>query len=239
MDSLPLNIVDIAVIVALVLSGLLAFMRGLVHEVLSVGAWVGAAVVTLYGFPEAQPIARDFIPIELAADITAGVVIFLVALILFSIISRALAQKVQQSSMGALDRSLGLLFGVARGALIVVVAWMFMAWLLPPDDRPTWITEAKSRPWIERGATLVQQVVPESIRLEGERAAEAAKETTEDAIDAGEKLNIIPDQPEPAAPQEDTNNGASDDEHGYKTDERGSVDQLIESVTQEEQQPQE
>lgn len=236
MDSLPLNIIDIAVIVALVLSGLLAFMRGLVHEVLSVGAWVGAALVTLYAFPHAQPIARDIITIELAADITAGVIIFLVALIVFSILSRAIAHKVQQSSLSALDRSLGLVFGVVRGAVIVCVAWLFMTWLLAEEDRPEWITAAKSKPWIEKGADLIQELVPESIRIEGEKAAESAKETTEDAIEAGETLNLIPSQPKPAAEDEGTNNGATDEEHGYKTDERGGLNEAIETLTEEQPQ---
>ncbi|MEX0921280.1 MAG: CvpA family protein [Rhodovibrionaceae bacterium] len=226
MDNLAINVTDIVVIVILLLSGALAFVRGLVHETLSIGAWVGAAVVTLYLFPIAQPIARDYIAIELAADITAGVAIFLVALILFSIVSRTLSRQVQESSLGALDRTLGLLFGFLRGAVIVCVAWLVLVWLLPVDERPGWITEAKSRPLIERGAALLQALIPEDIRIRGENAAERAKDTTEDAIETEESLrNLLTPQPEPEAKDD-----ADSTREGYNPDQRDEMQRLIENT---------
>ncbi len=226
MDSLPINITDIIVIVILLLSGILAFVRGLVHETLSIGAWIGAAAVTLYLFPFAQPIARDYIAIELAADITAGVSIFLVALILFSILSRALSRQVQESSLGALDRTLGLLFGFLRGAVIVCIAWLVLVWLLPPDERPGWITEAKSRPLIERGAAFLQALIPEDVRIRGEDAAERAKDSTEDAIKTEESLRqLISPQPEPEAKDD-----ADSAPEGYNPDQRDDMQRLIENT---------
>lgn len=226
MDSLPINVTDLVVIVILLLSGILAFMRGLVHETLSIGAWVGAAVVTLYLFPLAQPIARDYIAIELAADVIAGVAIFLIALILFSIISRALSRQVQESSLGALDRTLGLLFGFVRGAVIVCVAWLVLVWLLPPEERPAWITEAKSRPLIERGAAILQALVPEEIRLRGKEAAERAKDSTENAIETEESLReLISPQPQPEAKDD-----ADSTREGYNPDQRDEMQRLIENT---------
>lgn len=226
MDSLPINITDIIVLIILLLSGILAFMRGLVHETLSIGAWVGAAVSTLYLFPHAQPFAREYIAIEVAADITAGVAIFLIALILFSIISRALSRQVQESSLGALDRTLGLLFGFLRGAVIVCVAWLVLVWLLPPDERPEWITEARSRPLIERGAEILQALVPEEIRLRGEEAAERAKDSTEEAIEAEESLReLISPQPKPEAKDD-----ADSAREGYNPDQRDDMQRLIENT---------
>lgn len=227
MDSLPINITDLVVIAILLLSGILAFVRGLVHETLSIGAWIGAAVVTLYLFPVAQPIARDYIAIELAADITAGVAIFLVALILFSIVSRALSRQVQESSLGALDRTLGLLFGFVRGAAIVCIAWLVLVWLLPEEEeRPTWVNEARSRPLIERGAAILQALVPEEIRLRGEDAAERAKDSTEDAIEAEESLReLISPQPQPEAKDD-----ADSTREGYNPDQRDEMQRLIENT---------
>lgn len=226
MDNLAINVTDIIVIVILLLSGILAFVRGLVHETLSIGAWIGAAVVTLYLFPVAQPFAREYISLELAADITAGVTIFLVSLILFSIVSRALSRQVQESSLGALDRTLGLLFGFVRGAVIVCVAWLVLVWLLPEDERPGWITEAKSRPLIERGAAFLQALIPEDIRIRGEEAAEKAKEGTEDAIEAEESLReLISPQPEPEAKDD-----ADSSREGYNPDQRDEMQRLIENT---------
>lgn len=226
MDSLPINVTDLVVIVILLLSGILAFMRGLVHETLSIGAWVGAAVVTLYLFPLVQPIARDYIALQVAADITAGVAIFLIALILFSIISRALSRQVQESSLGALDRTLGLLFGFVRGAVIVCVAWLVLVWLLPPEERPAWITEAKSRPLIERGAEILRALTPEEYRIRGEKAAERAKDSTKNAIEAEESLReLISPQPQPEAKDD-----ADSTREGYNPDQRDEMQRLIENT---------
>src|SRR3546814_1784911 len=55
MDSLPINLADLIVIVVLLVSGVFAFVRGFVHEVLAIASWVGAAFVTLYAYPLVQP----------------------------------------------------------------------------------------------------------------------------------------------------------------------------------------
>ena len=78
MDSLPINLTDIIVLTVIVLSAAFAFVRGFVHEMLAIGSWAGAALATLYGFPYAQPIARQYIPSPLIADMVAGIAIIVV-----------------------------------------------------------------------------------------------------------------------------------------------------------------
>ena len=68
MSSLPFGIIDICFVAILVISGILAYIRGFVREVLSVAAWVGATFVTLYGYPHLQPIAREHIENRMLAD---------------------------------------------------------------------------------------------------------------------------------------------------------------------------
>lgn len=167
MDSLPVNITDLVIIVVILVSGIFAFIRGFVHEVLAVGSWLGAALVTLFGFPFAQPFTRQFIAIPLVADIATGVTIFLVVLILLSIVTHWLAGKVQKSSLGALDRSLGLLFGLARGVILVCLGWIFLVYVMPREDHPQWITQARSLPLVEEGAAQLFALVPESLRPAG------------------------------------------------------------------------
>ena len=72
MDNLPVNITDIAVAVVLLVSAFLAYVRGLVHEVLSVAGWIGGGLIAIYAFPYAKPFARDLISIEPAADLAAA-----------------------------------------------------------------------------------------------------------------------------------------------------------------------
>ena len=180
MDSLPINLADLIVIIVLIVSGIFAFVRGFVHEVLAIGSWVAAAFVTLYSFPHARPLVEQYIPTEFFASLVTGVVIFLVSLVLFSVVTRLLSNRVQQSSLGALDRSLGLLFGFARGAVIVVLAWMLLSFLMPEEERFDWVMEARSRPLVERGADLLLALVPEDLLEKGDEAAEDARRRAEE-----------------------------------------------------------
>ncbi len=179
MDVSPVNVADIVILLVVVISGVFAFFRGFVHELLAVVSWIGAALATLYGFPHAQPYARDLITIPLIADISAGVAIFLVVLIALSILTRLLARRVRNSSLGPLDRSLGLLFGFLRGGALVCIAWLILAWAMPREDRPEWITEARSLPLVEQGSAILVSLIPARLRGEGDRSLNGVRSDAE------------------------------------------------------------
>ena len=70
--NLPVNVFDVGVIAVLLVSALLAYARGFVHEVLAVVGWIGAIVATFYGFPYLQPYARQLIPMDLVLALGSG-----------------------------------------------------------------------------------------------------------------------------------------------------------------------
>jgi len=131
MADLPINSVDLIVIATVLLSGLLALFRGFVKEVLSVGSWIGAGLVALYGFGYAQPIAREHIGSDLIADLAAVLALFVIALVVFSVLTHMCSSLVQDGAAGAIDRSLGFGFGVVRGAVIVSLAAIVLDTLIP------------------------------------------------------------------------------------------------------------
>ncbi|HEY9539396.1 MAG TPA: CvpA family protein [Kiloniellaceae bacterium] len=180
MDSLPINLADLIVIVVLLVSGVFAFVRGFVHEVLAIASWVGAAFVTLYAYPLVQPWVLGVIAVEFIASLLTGVGLFLITLVLFSVLTRILSNRIQQSSLGALDRSLGLLFGFVRGAVIVALAWLALGYVVTEPDRPAWIQEARSRPLMERGADFLLALVPQELLEDGDQAAEDARRRAEE-----------------------------------------------------------
>jgi membrane protein required for colicin V production len=226
MSELPINFVDLIVLAVLLISAALAFFRGFVHEVLAIGAWLGAGLVTLYGFPHLQPYARDIIAIDLLADIVAGVVLFLIALVVLAILTRLVAAKVQNSSLGALDRSLGLLFGLARGGVILAALWLVLAWALPqPEERPDYIQNAKSRRIVEAGANVLAGLLPESLRADGAAAVDTVKSEAERA----KKMKDAYDTLSRPAPKAD----APETQKGYNDETRQGLDRLIESQTSE------
>ena len=221
MDSLPINLTDIIVLTVLVLSAAFAFVRGFVHEMLAIGSWVGAALATLYGFTYAQPIARQYIPSPLIADMVAGIAIFLVVLVILSIVTRLLCRRVRNSGMGPLDRSLGLVFGVARGAVLVCIAWLMLLWVMPREDHPEWITEARTLPLIEKGGAMIASIIPDEL---GGRAARATQ--APEAESSGSDPYQLLVRPSARA------NNARPEKDGYKGIERDAMQQLIEATTQ-------
>lgn len=226
MDSLPINLADLAILVVLAFSALLAFSRGFVHEVLGVAAWVGAAFVTLWFFAPAQEVARGFIAIELLADIGAGVVLFLIALVLFSIVSRALGRRVRESSLGFLDRTLGFAFGLLRGAVVICLLWLGLSWLMPPPEQPSWIREARALPLVDAGAEMIRALLPGELRLQ-----DAGSRTAGPAGTAGRGQPTVDLRTPPLQPP--TSAGTSDEENsGYSDQPRRELDRLLESIQQ-------
>lgn len=140
---MPITLLDILLLVVMLISGLLAMIRGFMREILSIAAWAIAALVTLYSYSRALPIAQGYFSSNtVAAGVTVGS-IFLVTLLIVSIITVRVSDMILDSRVGALDRTLGFLFGLGRGLLIVVVAYVFFDWLVP-TRQPTWISGAKS-----------------------------------------------------------------------------------------------
>lgn len=232
MQDLPVNGLDLAVGVVLLISALIAFMRGFVHEVLSIAAWIGAVAAVIYGFPFVQPYARNLIPINWAADGVAAVAIFLIVLLILSIVTHAVARMIQKSAFNNLDRSLGFVFGIARAIVILAVGLIITDWLTE-RERPRWIETAKTLPVIEVAADGLIAILPPSFLppVLGTPSTSALK--VEGAIDAAKTLQRL-NQPKPAGKQ-DASQDAS--EGGYQNQERRDIERLMESIAGEEGTP--
>lgn len=146
--------VDVAVLAVIAVSGLLALTRGFVHEVLGLGAWISAVVLAVWANPHVAPAFESWVPNGpgLAQPIAFGV-IFLVALIVLLPISHAIGRAVRRSPLGALDRTLGLLFGLVRGAALVVLAYILAGMVVPVAQWPRPVLYARAMPLAYAGAT--------------------------------------------------------------------------------------
>lgn len=212
-----MNALDLAVIALIVLSALFAVVRGFVREVLAVAAWVGAALVALYGFQPLRPVAHEFIGEGLIADAVLAVALFIVALIVFSLVTHAIASRVQQSRLSAVDRSLGLLFGIARGAFLVCLGYLLFTWAVPTAEHPPWVREARALPLIQRGADWLESLIPPEMRA---RTASETRRRTDDVRDAERTFRALSDPPARSSPPA---GGRS----GYGAGERRDLDRLI------------
>lgn len=120
---------DVAVGLLVFISAILATARGLTREVLSLATWAGSALFAVWMWQAHPEIARDMITEPIVADVATVVVSFIVALIILHLLTMRIADFVVDSKIGPLDRTLGFVFGAARGVLIAVVIVIFGQWL--------------------------------------------------------------------------------------------------------------
>jgi membrane protein required for colicin V production len=167
-----MNWFDFAVLGVLALSGLLAMARGFVKELLSLMGWIIAAIVTFITLPYVRDPVRDLVKSQTIADIGAGIVIFLVVLVICGFITGWLTRKMPGGTFGFLDGLLGLVFGLARGALLVALAYVLLQVAFKSDNLPPWVVQAKTKPYLDEGADLLRRLNPEEWFEKGRKAIE-------------------------------------------------------------------
>lgn len=161
---MPVELLDIILIILMLVSGLLAMIRGFSREVLSISSWVIAGITALAFYKALSPTVAEYTLTYLGTDnelipqVIAGVLIFIVVLIIVSLITLKIADFIVDSKVGALDRTLGFLFGAVRGFLLVMVFALFAEFLFS-ESVPNWVTNAKSKPLIDSvGESLINAI---------------------------------------------------------------------------------
>ncbi|WP_133769985.1 CvpA family protein [Enterovirga rhinocerotis] len=157
---MPISILDLVVIGVILISALLAAVRGFTREVLAIVAWVTAAAAAWVFHPLVLPRVKEYVTNpNIALAIAIGGV-FIVVLLIVSIITVKLSDFILDSRIGALDRTLGFLFGAARGFLICVIGWAGLAWLVQ-GKLPEWATNARARPMLENSSATLISMLPD------------------------------------------------------------------------------
>jgi len=158
---MPITLLDIVLIVVMLVSALLAMVRGFMREVLSITAWVLAAAATLYSYGKLLPFAKQYFNNDIVAAVAVIGGVFLVTLLVVSVLTIRVSDMVLDSRVGALDRTLGFLFGLARGLIIVVIAYMFFDWLVPDRSKPDWVLHAKSKVVLSSAGDWLKAQLPD------------------------------------------------------------------------------
>jgi membrane protein required for colicin V production len=160
---MPIALLDLIVLGIVLISALLAMVRGFTREVLSIASWAAAAAATLYFLPDVRDWARATLNLqpEILADVIAGAGIFLITLLLVSLVTMRLSDFILDSRVGPFDRALGFLYGGARGLLLAVVAFLFFNWLVPERSQPSWVVDSASKPLLESTGESLLAMLPE------------------------------------------------------------------------------
>lgn len=161
MDA-PFTILDVALFFIVIISGLLAMTRGFLREFFSIVAWVAAVMAVVFLYFPLEPEAKKLITNDTVAKIALAATLFLGTLILVSILSYVITDKLLDSKIGALDRTLGFIFGAIRGFLLVVACYLLML-LFKPDEKDhyTEITNARSIGLIKDSSDILLDALPD------------------------------------------------------------------------------
>jgi len=157
---MPITLLDGILVGFTLVSAMLAMVRGFSREILSVVSWAAAAAAAFFFYKPVLPYVQPYVDNDKIAMAAAAGVVFLIALIVVSVITMKLADWIIDSRIGALDRTLGFLYGAARGILVVAVALLFFNWLAGAKA-PAWIANAKSRPLLETIGAKLESLLPE------------------------------------------------------------------------------
>ncbi len=151
---------DLAVLGIVLVSALLSMMRGFTREVLAIASWAAAAAAAYYFYPLLMPYLTPYIHKEVIAQAAAAAIVFFLTLIVVSLFTVRLSDAILDSKIGALDRSLGFVFGVARGFLLAVVAFAIFNWLVSEKQQPEWVKNARTRPVLTETADRIVALLP-------------------------------------------------------------------------------
>lgn len=195
---MPFSVLDLVVLGIVVVSALLAAVRGATREVLAIIAWVAAAAIAWKFHPLLLPTVSQHVSNPTVALVASIAAIFLVTLIVVSILTVKVSDMILDSRIGAIDRSLGFLFGAGRGFLICVIGWVFLAWLVQ-GKVPDWAQQARSKDILDNTGQKLVAMLPgnpdELLKQFGKRKPDADPGT-----DAPAEADTPPQRRTDAAP---------------------------------------
>lgn len=252
-------IFDGIVFVAIIVSSIIAFLRGFIRECLTIVGVAGGLAAAFLGGPKLVPLMRDWlgvvegekeppklfdlVPMTIVADVLAYGLIFLVVVILLSIVSHMLSGWAKAIGLGPVDRTLGVIFGIARAVLLLSLLYLPVYLLTGKEERDGWFKGSHTRLYIESGAKWIAAYLPKSSDEDMEKATDVAGQKMNETRrrleemkvleNAGDKIGeALKDKPEAAPKPESQNNG-----EGYKPEDRATMDQLIQSSEPENLNP--
>lgn len=250
-----LNNLDVVILIITAVSALIALCRGLVKEVLSIIGWVLAAVVVFYLLPILTPLAKNYIASSMMAGIVTALLILIVFYIIWLLSTDKMVSKIRTSKLSALDRILGLVFGVLRACLLVILFNILVTWMLPEESKEGMFKDSRYFNIAGRFAEPLVSLIPEStIDLIRDKSAEvglgkeqsdedkdsaSGKEQEQEQKQEQEEQKEIDElfeklaQPQIEKAKKDIKEKAADFS-GYKKDEADNLDRLIENVEDNE-----
>lgn len=226
-------IFDIVVLLVLLISALHAFWRGFIREVLTILGAIGGvfAAITFagqmrpitdgwLGVSDGEKVAKlfDIIPMNLVSSALSYGLIFLVVFGVLTLISHLIAEQARALGLGAVDRTLGVVFGIARGVLILMIFYLPVYIVIDQKNKDAWFKESKTYVYVDTGTQWMIAQLPEEMRPTTKTPEDNQKIAEPSAID--ELRSTAPAAGTPSTPKPKV-------EGGYNDLQRQVLDKLI------------
>lgn len=182
MNLQALTAFDIGVLIVIGISLVMAYSRGFTTVALSFGAWVGALFATAFGFALVEGYTRQYIQPNELADLITLVGLFFVSLFVLKQLAEYLGNMIKSGPLGLLDRSLGALFGLMRGIVIVSVLYWGFSKYYPGTDQPRYMSNAQLKPLVAWGANMVEGFAYSIVGKDGSKTGTDYVEKVKDSI---------------------------------------------------------
>jgi membrane protein required for colicin V production len=234
-------VVDGIVAIILLISAVIAFLRGFIREILTILGIVGGIMAAYFGGPFFSPYVKgwlgvvegeepqklfDVVPYDLLGDVLAYASLLMIFVVIFSVISHFISEFAKTVGLGAIDRTLGVVFGLVRGILLLGLLYLPFYYLANDEQKSDWFADSKSHFYVETTSSWIAGFIPQDV----EESAQEGMEKVEEASETRKKLEELDllgtaGEKQKASPQ--------DKKDGYSEEFREGMDQLFEKSTDE------
>lgn len=217
-----LTTLDYVYVAVLVLSTVWATIRGGIFETVATLSWVIAAFAARFISPLLDKLLQSWFDLSASTVgtlVASYFVVFFVILMLVGFFNQRLREKIQNSIMNVTDRTLGIIFGLIRGIVIMGVVYWCALWYYSDAPRPApWVENARTRPIMQLTAVKLDEWFfpgPGSKLLARDvRGSQEAQEIFENLIN-------------PAVSDGEKSGDATETETGYKSSERSALEKQL------------
>ena len=245
-----LNNLDIAILIVIGISALIAVSRGLMKEVLSIVGWVLGCVAIIYLLPVFNPFMMNFVSNGTVAGILTSLIILIVFLVCWILMTAKLVGKIRTSKLSGLDRMLGLFFGIVRAFLLIILFYILVSWIVPPEKQSPLFKDSKYFNLAGSFAKPIENLIPEATldkikdktqnseffknddTTEQPTDSKAQKTTTEKKSGKTDSDILFEKLAQPAVKKSHPKAAKQPEKNfdGYNNTERANLDRLIENI---------
>lgn len=151
---------DLVIIVIIVLSALISVIRGFVKETISLITWIVAGILAFRYFAPLAVVLEPYVSAPTIRNITAFAVLFISTLVIGAIINFIMSQLVDRTGLGGTDKALGVIFGAARGVLIVTMIVLLAS--LTPMPETSWWQDSAMMGFFQQLAEWLKGIIPDN-----------------------------------------------------------------------------